>query len=255
MKAKHQPRAGFTLIELLVVVLIIGILAAVALPRYMKAVEKSRAAEGMTIVSSLAKAGKMYTLEANQNPQLGTWGDLNINYSGVQADASGSTSQTIGGNWSCRFYDLYVGCSRQGGNINYALNFWTSGDNDNLLQCSAGTEEGKGICKALGCQYAGGLAGTSTYNYNCNRPGTGEPEQPYIPPVHPPCTPQTICQTICPEVPPCTCPPPLPPCTPGCEACDTPPCPCTACPVQPPCACPAPIPCYQICQLIPCPVY
>ena len=53
---------GFTLIELLVVVLIIGILAAVAVPQYNKAVEKSRAAEALTTLVALSKAVNVYVL-------------------------------------------------------------------------------------------------------------------------------------------------------------------------------------------------
>ena len=53
---------GFTLIELLVVVLIIGILSAIALPEYTKAVEKSRSAEAITLLRSFVQAEKLYKL-------------------------------------------------------------------------------------------------------------------------------------------------------------------------------------------------
>ena len=57
---KQANRRAFTLIELLVVVLIIGILAAVAVPQYQKSVEKSKAVQLINNIRAVALAQQVY---------------------------------------------------------------------------------------------------------------------------------------------------------------------------------------------------
>jgi len=63
LKKKQNKNAGFTLIELLVVVIIIGILAAIALPSFLNQAAKARGAEGKSNVGALNRAQQAHFVE------------------------------------------------------------------------------------------------------------------------------------------------------------------------------------------------
>ena len=95
--------AGFTLIELLVVVLIIGILAAVALPQYEKAVEKSRAAQALSALKSLGASYQTYYMANGESPTQFDQLDVEMDWNGNEKWLSGATDTRSNGDWSMQF--------------------------------------------------------------------------------------------------------------------------------------------------------
>ena len=75
---KSEKNAAFTLIELLVVVLIIGILAAIAVPQYQKAVRRARAAEAAVWVRRIVDAEQEYFMANGR--YTGNIEELNLDY-------------------------------------------------------------------------------------------------------------------------------------------------------------------------------
>ena len=77
-----EKNAGFTLIELLVVVLIIGILAAVALPQYQRAVMKARYTKAIIWTKAVKDAFELYYLANGAYPS--NFDDVDINVPTLQ---------------------------------------------------------------------------------------------------------------------------------------------------------------------------
>ena len=63
MRKLHTRNGGFTLIELMIVVAIIGILAAIAIPNFLRFQLRSRVGEGKTNIAAIRTAEEAYAAE------------------------------------------------------------------------------------------------------------------------------------------------------------------------------------------------
>lgn len=71
---KLRNRKGFTLIELMIVVAIIGILAAIAIPNFLRFQAKSKQSEAKELLSTIYTAEMAYFAEQNEYAALGAAG-------------------------------------------------------------------------------------------------------------------------------------------------------------------------------------
>jgi type IV pilus assembly protein PilE len=152
----HINKKAFTLIELLIVVLIIGILAAIALPQYRKAVERSRFSSAFILGKSVKDAAERHYLAIGEYPS--SLEDLDVTIQcpeiftcGLRTGADASFAIGIKGG-SLHLVFSFDKRSTKNGNIPLA----------GLIYCTAlvGNKYANDVCKT----YSADLFYTDTHN-------------------------------------------------------------------------------------------
>ena len=172
-KEKQNLKQGFTLLELLVVIIIIGVLAAIALPQYRLAVDKSRVAKYIDMGRSIRQAQERFYMAHDEYAY--DFGKLDIEYDpscktnipnifyncmggDVEIDnmASGENSLGVVRMFYCPSLsgvkqNSYLDCPNAAElEMGFYFAYYNYAEKRNKIICYKKTARGERICKALG---------------------------------------------------------------------------------------------------------
>ncbi|MBO7237776.1 MAG: prepilin-type N-terminal cleavage/methylation domain-containing protein [Elusimicrobiaceae bacterium] len=143
---------GFTLIELLVVVLIIGILAAIALPQYQKAVLRARFVQAKIAGRTLVNAEELYYI--NNGSYTADYSALGVDLPGITSDISSctdtATSCTLEFDWGrCTIGSDRVSCFvPKNKEVMAYMSFFLYSHYKGKIYCVGFGTQGENICKS-----------------------------------------------------------------------------------------------------------
>lgn len=155
-------KKGFTLTEVLTAVLIVGVLASVALPKYMRSVERSRAVEAMSAIKAINDA--IYAFFSDKETCPARFSQLVVTLPSSEGDNTDTISTknfrfTLGGasvdvpGTSCK--GVLATRINGGGTNGYNYTIWnpyTRGTTGKALalQCNGSNAKSIAVCDSLG---------------------------------------------------------------------------------------------------------